>query len=290
MHDSQQDEQHEEVMDAIAAVGHVQNRTFHSPAVSCRHLKAAHPASPSGEYWIQNPKSGYASQQYCDMTRTDCGGSEGWMRIAHLDMDNPSQHCPSGFREITSPVRACGRPSGTTCVSVSFSTHGTRYRRVIGKVIGYQDKTTDGFSVYHSNRGITLDGAYVDGVSITYGQPRKRIWTFAAATDEVRSNGRVCPCTRPAYTYTGVVPPFVGNDYFCETGSRYTVHSIFYDEDPLWDKEGCGDGSTCCNGSSFFCKELPQATNEDIELRLCCSADSLTNEDVPLKLIELYIQ
>ncbi len=28
------------------------------------------------------------------------------------------------------------------------------------------------------------------------------------------------PCTRPDFPYTGVVPPFIGQDYFCETVSR----------------------------------------------------------------------
>ena len=36
---------------------------------------------------------------------------------------------------------------------------------------------------------ITIDSSYVDGVSLTHGQtPRKHIWTFAAAHDEIRAN------------------------------------------------------------------------------------------------------
>ncbi len=86
-------------------------------------------------------------------------------------------------------------------------------------MIGYQDKTPDAFDPYYHNRPI--DDAYVDGVSLTHGQsPRQHIWTFASAIDEIRSNHNVCPCTRPDYPYTGVLPPFIGQDYFCETGNR----------------------------------------------------------------------
>ena len=95
----------------------------------------------------------------------------------------------------------------------------------------------------------TIDETYVDGVSLTHGSlPRKHIWTFAAAYDESRSTAIVCPCTRPDLTYTGAVPPFIGQDYFCETGRRNVVqYARFYSEDPLWDGQGCGAQSTCCS-------------------------------------------
>ena len=32
------------------------------------------------------------------------------MRVAHLDMNDTNQHCPSGFRLITSPKSTCGTP------------------------------------------------------------------------------------------------------------------------------------------------------------------------------------
>ncbi len=76
-----------------------------------------------------------------------------------------------------------------------------------------------------------------DGVSLTHDQsPRQHIWTFANAVDEIRSGFYVCPCTRPDLPYTGVVPPFISQDYFCETGSRQAFsHNTFYPDDPLWD-------------------------------------------------------
>ena len=44
-----------------------------------------------------------------------CDGSTGWRFVAYLNMSDPSQHCPSTWREITIPHRVCGRrsPSGS---------------------------------------------------------------------------------------------------------------------------------------------------------------------------------
>jgi len=53
---------------------------------------------------------------------------------------------------------------------------------VCGKVIGYQYFDTDGFKTFYANQQLTVDGHYVDGVSITHGRsPRHHIWTLAAA-------------------------------------------------------------------------------------------------------------
>ena len=132
----------------------------------------------------------------------------------------------------------------------------------------------------------------MDGISLTHGQsPRQHILTFAAALDETRAQEWVCPCTRPDLPYTGVVPPFIGQDYFCDTGNRDRYGYIFYPDDPLWDGQGCGGTSTCCSfyNPPWFCKQLPQPTTDDIELRLC--ADELTShDDSPLEIEEVYIK
>ncbi len=133
---------------------------------------------------------------------------------------------------------------------------------------------------------------YVEGVSLTYSRnPRKHIWTFAAALEEVRSDRHVCPCTKTNAPYTGVVPPFIDNDYFCDTGSRYTRTDQFYSNDPLWDGAGCGGSSTCCqfNNPPWFCKQLPQPTTDDIELRLCAD-ESRNSEDIAIEIAEIYVQ
>ena len=226
------------------------------------------------------------------MTRRCCNSTGGWMRVAHLNMTDPNQHCPSGFRLITSPKRTCGTP-GSRCVSTTFPLKGVKYSRVCGKIIGYQKSTTDGFQPYYNHRSHTIDNQYVDGVSLTHGQtPRKHIWTFAANYAERRSGLTACPCTRTDATYTGAVPPFIGQDYFCDTGDRYSpAQRIFYHADPLWDGSGCGPTSSCCgfNNPPWFCKQLPQPTTDNIEMRVC--VDQATNdEDVALESAEIYVQ
>ena len=89
-----------------------------------------------------------------------------------------------------------------------------------------------------------------------------------------------------------MVPPFVGDDYFCDTGSADDVkNDEFYADNPLWDGEGCGSQNICCffNNPPWFCKQLSQSTTNDIEVRLC--ADQFApDEDSPIHLIELYVK
>ena len=269
-------------------VSHPPLGSFLNPAPSCQLIPQG---SSSRQYWIQNAGTGYANLEYCDMTRRCCNSTGGWMRVAHLDMTDTNQYCPSGFRLITSPKRTCGTP-GSRCVSTTFPLNGVKYSRVCGKIIGYQYYSTDAFDPYYLDRSRTIDSQYVDGVSVTHGQtPRKHIWTFVAALDEARSNQRVCPCTKTNTPFTGVVPPFIGQDFFCETGSTYQVRNQFYHADPLWDGSGCGTTSSCCgfNNPPWFCKQLPQPTTDDIEMRACTS-EGISDEYLALETVEIYVQ
>ena len=269
--------------------------TFFNPVSSCSDLLQN---SPSGDYWIQTSSRNSPVQVYCDMNprNCSCNTTGGWTRVANLDMTDPSQQCPDGFRLVnrtTAPLRTCGRPGPAGCVSTTFPVHGIKYSQVCGRVIGYQDRSPDAFErYYYANRALIIDDYYVDGISLTHGQsPRQHIWTFAAALDETQSNISTCPCTRPDLTYTGAVPTFIGQDYFCETGTRDSWEYIFYADDPLWNGQGCGGTSTCCsfNNPPWFCKQLPQPTTDDIELRLCLNDDT-SDEDTPLEIVEFYIK
>lgn len=209
-------------------------------------------------------------------------------------MTDSSHECPLGLRtatRTTAPLRTCGR-FGQGCATTSYPTYGIEYSRVCGRIIGYQFGYTYGFRAFYNNRNATIDSHYVDGVSLTHGRlPRKHIWTFANAFDEANSDQNTCPCTQPHIPYTGVVPPFIGQDYFCETGSRSHAQTVFYFEDPLWDGQGAGGTSTCCffNNPPWFCKELPQPTTDNIELRLCgIHASNLGH--TYLETVEVYIQ
>ena len=225
-----------------------------------------------------------------------CGGGS-WTRIVYINMTNTSQQCPGTFREYSSPVRTCGRRSGpASCDSATFTVSGARYSRVCGRVIAYQVGSPSAFWPFLTNRpgGTSIDGYYLDGISITHGSPRQHIWSFAATPSETYTTSipDLCSCSN-----TGITPPnpptFVGNDYFCETGDAGTCcrDGYFFANDPLFDGQGCGSTSTCCsfNSPPWFSKQLLTATTDNIEVRVC-SDESTNNDDVPFQVLELYIQ
>ena len=258
--------------------------------------------APSGTYNITK-NDGTSIQVYCDMNRTSCSCNTtgGWMRVANLDMTDPNQNCPAGFRLVnrtSAPLRTCGKSEEDVpgCVSTTFQTYGMEYSHVCGRVIGYQDRSPDAFGHYANHPGGTeIDSVYVDGVSLTHGKSsRQHIWTFAGAADESGRDSTLthnCPCIRPGIPYAGTIPSFVGQDYFCDTGSREIWSRTFYHNDPLWDGQGCGGNSTCCefNNPPWFCKQLPQPTTDDIELRIC-GDQSTIDEDTPIEQVEMYIR
>ena len=228
----------------------------------------------------------------------DCGGP-GWRRVVYLNMSDQTQTCPPAWELITSPRRTCARPSnasGRSCYSAMFPVEGIQYSEVCGRIVGYQKGQPEAFYAYSYNQRLTIDDSYVDGVSLTYGNPRQHIWTFANALNEqLRTCSYVakCPCTNVNEQHTIIIPSYVGNDYFCETGvpPGQTYNFAFHAADPLWDGKGCGPTSTCCtfNNPPWFCKQLNQSTNVDLEVRLC-SHDPAVYENTPVELIELYIK
>ena len=221
-----------------------------------------------------------------------CGGP-GWRRVAYLNMSDTTQtSCPGDWELITTPKRSCGRPVGAarfTCHSTLFNTQGTEYSRVCGRIIGYQFGRPSAFWLASTQ---TIDDAYVDGVSLTYGNPRQHIWTFAAALDNFEDIYS-CPCSEINKEADITIPAYVGNDYFCETGvpTGQTWNETYYSDNPLWDGEGCGPTSACCtfNNPPWFCKQLPQPTNDDLEIRLC-SSYTAESENTPIELVEIYVQ
>ena len=283
--------------ETVAAALTITLARFLNPVRSCKDVPQG---SPSGDYWIQADETSSPVQVYCDMNRTscNCNTTGGWMRVANLDMTDPNQNCPAGFQQVvrtSAPLRTCGRSrSGSGgCTSIRFPTYGVKYSHVCGLVIGYQDGSPDAFGRYFASRETAIDSIYVDGVSLTHGQsPRKHIWTFVGALQETGPDiNRIslCPCTQLDVPYIGTIPSIVGQDYFCDTGSRSVWSNIFYPDDPLWDGHGCGSNSTCCefNNPPWFCKQLPQPTTDDIELRLC-GDEPTDNEDTPLEQVEIY--
>ena len=274
----------QQLINSLGSIGEYQSY----PAASCSAVLLYVPSSPSGHYWVRS-SNGSAVRVYCDMTRS-CGNiTKGWMRVGELDMINDSIQCPSGLKQRTdSNIRTCTQNSNSGgCSSVTLYTSNIRYSRVCGKIKAYQFGSTDAFGTGTNN----INTHYVDGVGLTHGSPRQHIWTFAAARDETTSSPQYkCPCTNRNVANSATPPPsFVGNDYFCDTGSSGSNANIFYSVDPLWDGAGCGPQSTCCsfNNPPWFYKQLPQPTTDDIEIRVCRSGSV---EDISIEAFDIYIQ
>ena len=127
------------------------------------------------------------------------------------------------------------------CSSVYYSTFGLSYSVVCGRVTGYQYASPNGFLAYQYDSALSVDEAYVDGVSISFGSsPRHHIWSFAAGS---------CP-----HAGSNVPPSFVGQNYFCESGSSLSEEEMC--ADVLWDGEGCEVGDGSCDHEGWFCVDL----------------------------------
>ena len=244
---------------------------------SCQEIKEKCPRSPSGNYTLVSGKV------YCHMEDL-CNASGGWTRIAYLNMSDPHEQCPPGFKLYNqNGVRACGRAAlrKSYCESHEYSSK-IQYSQVCGKLIGYQYWSPNSLSTGTSN----INSHYVDGVSLTYGSPRKHIWTFITAMSENGNGASHCPCATGS---TLGVPSFIGNDYFCESGSPTTPTKKLY-SDALWDGKNCQSLETpCCqvSGIPWFHKTLQTSTNDDVELRICNDYD---DEDTPIGYYEIYVK
>ena len=266
-----------------------------NPAISCIAIHDCNSTTPSGYYWV-NTTTG-PQQVYCQMETNNCGNiTGGWMRAAYFDMTNITNTCPQGMTYTTvSSIRMCRKTyTGSGCISVTFPVHGVPYTNVCGRVRGYQFGTPDAFYNTHAYGQTSIDGHYVDGLSITTSShlQREHIWTFAMgiARDTSFDGGvKNCPCAAP---YPGTAAPsFVGENYFCESGdSGWWQYGQWYLDDPLWDSQGCASGSTCCDrGGPWFTTTLNQEVSDDIEVRLCFGEGSSSNEDVGLDQLEILV-
>ena len=274
------------------------------PGTSCADIYEKNPAShgKSKSYVIKTNK---VQLVYCDMS-LECGSHKGgWMRIA--DLDTTRDKCPPGWIKNSGYNSLCTEGSAADCYSTHFTTDGTSFSRVCSMMKGYQKGSMDGLYPYgHAAFGYTdyippvpvstsLDGIYVDGVSITYGHPRKHIWTYAVGFSEdydysIQKNRFSCPCAK----FPGTTPPpYIGNDYYCESGNTgYHDTTTLHSNDPLWDGKKCPSENNCCNrlGMPWFFQQLPvKESASSIEVRICHD-EVFANEGVGIEQLQLYIQ
>ena len=81
----------------------------------------------------------------------------------------------------------------------------------------------------------------VNGILISHGKAQKHIWAYVVGyqqtgTTAVPTSKYICPCSgAQCNSFT----PFIGNDYYCDSGvDSDLVKGVFYTT-PLWNGEGC---------------------------------------------------
>ena len=215
-----------------------------------------------------------------------CTGVEGqWRRIAGINI-SAGDDCPTGWNKSShNGVSFCRAPSDNAdCYPTFFSTNGVSYQHVCGRARGYQKGTPEAF------RYALSMNSFIEGLSITHGNPRQHIWTNAVGlTDSGNYSDWNCPC---AATPGPAPSSFVGSDYYCESGAESSWDfTTYYFSDPLWDGAGCSASNTCCSNTDqlWFHHQLSSITQDDIEVRICRS-DMFSDEGILVDMLELYIQ
>ena len=261
-----------------------------NPGTSCNEIYQYNPTSRGtvGQYWIKTDEGLFEVK--CNM-KLKCGGVEGgWMQVVDVDM-NRDDSCPGTWQKTTTPRRLCLGSVAAGCASANFDVKGVSYGHICGQAKGYQKGTPDGF-IPNSQ---SIDGIYVDGVSITLGSPRKHVWTYAAgSSDDHNKDNKYTYNSCPCATIPGPSPPaFVGNEYYCESGNVGKVFSntYYYLSDPLWDGSGCTNSNGCCAqiGMPWFYRKLPVCVAEDFEVRICKNSLQ-SDEDIAIESLQLYVK
>ena len=258
---------------------------------SCQEILYCFP-SASSDYYQIHAANGSLVPVYCNMEGTNCGNTTGWTRVAYLNMTQPGATCPQPLVPMFLKGRMlCYKPNGVGCYGTMYSTLGLSYSQMCGQVKGYHYGAPDAFYSFIHFDQTTINSYYVDGLSITYGKTsaRKHIWTYAAGALQRTTSDGDCPCNNGSNIQP---PPFVGNDYYCESATNTITESgILYDQDPLWDRQQCTNiEGPCCTHPNmpWFIKTLDQSTTEDIELRSCSNLAS--NEHTPIEIFEMYVR
>ena len=265
-------------------------KTFLSPIIPCENDRETCPSTEQRDIALQKVIGNVYQYLFNGSIVPRCG--EGiWYCVAYLNMTDPSQQCPSAWREYnTNQFRACGRPISSVASRPSqIFPISRQYSKVCGRVIGIQVASPDAF---REGSGSGINENYMDGVSITRGSSRHHVWSYVGSVSENPINPTIaCPCD----SSSGAQPQaFVGSSYYCESGNPTQEWELGqkFPNDKLWDGEQCSHEGTCCTGTNtppWFSVNLSSPTSDDIEVRIMGSEDT-DNEDTPIELLEIYVQ
>ena len=205
----------------------------------------------------------------------ECGPGN-WRRVFYLNASRSDQSCPGQWNLVTTPVRSCAGVA-ELCRSAFSDSINTAYSKVCGRIIGEGITSPDAFIRFLSGQN-TIEGNYLDGVSVTHGASgsRTHIWSFGA--------GHVarCPCDSSNRNQAPLPPAEVGDNYFCDRADEL---------DRLWTGESCTTTNPCCSfhNPPYFSVQLSSTTADRIELRICI--DQVESDETVLVLFaEIYVQ
>jgi len=200
----------------------------------------------------------------------------GWLKIADV---HDGENCPSPWKSFTIPgtiIKVCrSDSSGANSATYSIT---EPFQHFCGRLIGYQKGTPDAFDAVWVG-GKHIDELYLDGVSITYGEQRKHLFSLGM--------GASCPCT----DRNGPLPPsFVRDNYYCDEGDINPVLGTYYPNNKVWDGENCFSNNSCCAQPNmpYFYRQLSMEVKEDIEVRLITN-QNFFDEAVLIGSMELYV-
>ena len=218
-----------------------------------------------------------------------CGGS-GWRELIILDMRDPDQDCPNRLNPLTNlPIRACGRTARPNCDNLRLNVEEP-FSKVCGRVVAYQL----GNGLAFSSQLTSITQPYVHGLVVGRrrdGFPVEHIWTFAVgSTNDDPSLPTACPCASDG-TNLNLAPPFVRNDYFCESGNNDAAESsgsTTFFSDALWDGKNCFGDSECCAFSHppYFVKDLGIHAAGTFGVNVCAPSGS----NIAIEVVEFYVQ
>ena len=141
---------------------------------SCLEIINNYPNSSSGYYDI-TLHNGSVISVYCDMEGYNCDDTGGWTRIGYINMTEPNATCPNGLQEYYQyyyGYLVCATDFSSDCISTLYSSYECSYSKVCGQARGHSE-IPKGFLSYHNDASVDLNGYYVDGLSITRGNPRQ---------------------------------------------------------------------------------------------------------------------
>jgi len=206
---------------------------------------------------------------------------QGWIQVYKLQ---PGA-CPSGWTYDPEPGGCmngdsldCGWKGNSLGLIVQPP---VPYREVRGHVQGAQYHSTDAFA---ADLGNTVDDPYVDGVSITHGDPRQHLWTFASGLYKHEDSPGSCP---GCVLYAEQPPAFVGASWTCDSGNPDKSYDPVWYKDPLWDSDSAGPGCAPPAEPGWFQVTLDDSTSDFIEVRLLFDG---CDENIAVTELELYVR